>query len=162
MRDDLKSSRLQEEIQQTRPFRSRRQEAFLAILRSADLLRRGVAALLEPFGVTPQQYNVLRILRGAGPEGLPVLAIGVRLIEHTPGMTRLLQRLEAKGWVERSRNAGDRRQVDCRITPAGAELLARIDPMMEEADRRMLASLSSAQLDALIALLDDVRANPGI
>lgn len=162
MRDDLKSSRLQEEIQQTRPFRSRRQEAFLAILRSADLLRRGVAALLEPFGVTPQQYNVLRILRGAGPEGLPVLAIGVRLIEHTPGMTRLLQRLEAKGWVERSRNAGDRRQVDCRITPAGAELLARIDPVMEEADRRMLASLSSAQLDALIALLDDVRANPGI
>jgi MarR family transcriptional regulator, organic hydroperoxide resistance regulator len=162
MQDDLKPSRLQEEIQQTRPFQSRRQEAFLAILRSADLLRRGVGALLEPFGVTPQQYNVLRILRGAGPEGLPVLAIGARLIEHTPGMTRLLQRLEAKGWVERRRNTGDRRQVDCRLTPAGAELLARIDPVMEQADRHMLASLNAGQLDALIALLDDVRANPGI
>lgn len=162
MQDELKPSRLQEEIRQTRPFPSPRQEAFLAILRSADLLRRGVAALLEPFGVTPQQYNVLRILRGAGPEGLPVLAIGTRLIEHTPGMTRLLQRLEGKGWVERRRNIDDRRQVDCRLTPAGAELLARIDPVMEQADRHMLASLSPSQLDALIALLDDVRANPGI
>lgn len=162
MQDQPKPSRLREEIRQTRPFQSRRQEAFLAILRSADLLRRSAGALLEPFGVTPQQYNVLRILRGAGPEGLPVLAIGVRLIEQTPGMTRLLQRLEAKGWVERRRNAADRRQVDCRITPAGAGLLARIDPVMEEADRRMLAPLRADQLDALIALLDEVRANPGI
>lgn len=162
MRDQLRPSRLQQEIAQTRPFQSRRQEAFLAILRSADVLRRGAGALLEPFGVTPQQYNVLRILRGAGPEGLPVLAIGVRLIEQTPGMTRLLQRLEAKGWVERRRNTSDRRQVDCHLAPAGAELLARIDPVMEEADRRMLGSLSPAQLDTLISLLDEVRANPGI
>lgn len=162
MKDESRISRLQSEIQQTRPFRSRRQEAFLAILRSADLLRRGVASLLEPFEITPQQYNVLRILRGAGDEGLPTLAIGVRLIEQTPGMTRLLNRLEARGWVERRRSTADRRQVDCRLTPAGRNLLTRIDPVMDEADRTMLARLAPEQLDALVELLDQVRADPGL
>jgi MarR family transcriptional regulator, organic hydroperoxide resistance regulator len=155
-------SRLQSEIRQTRPFTSARQEAFLAILRSADLLRRGIASLLDPFDVTPQQYNVLRILRGAGSEGLPTLAIGERLIEQTPGMTRLLHRLEARGWVERHRNPADRRQVDCRLTAAGLDLLARIDPVMDEADRTLLASLSPDQLDNLIAILDQVREDPGL
>jgi len=154
-------SRLQSELRQSRPFRSRRQEAFLSILRSADVLRRAVAALLDPYGITPQQYNVLRILRGAGPEGLPTLAIGERLIEQTPGMTRLLNRLEARGWVERTRNAHDRRQVDCRMTPAGQELLARLDPLMDAADQTMLATLTPEQLDSLIQTLDLVRANPG-
>lgn len=154
-------SRLQSELRQSRPFRSRRQEAFLSILRSADVLRRAVATLLDPHGITPQQYNVLRILRGAGPEGLPTLAIGERLIEQTPGMTRLLNRLEARGWVERTRNAHDRRQVDCRLTPAGQELLARLDPLMDDADQTMLATLTPEQLDSLIQTLDLVRANPG-
>lgn len=93
---------------------------------------------------------------------MPTLAIGVRLIEQTPGMTRLLNRLEGRGWVERRRSPSDRRQVDCRLTPAGRDLLARIDPVMDHADRTMLAGLSSDQLDALIELLDQVRANPGI
>jgi MarR family transcriptional regulator, organic hydroperoxide resistance regulator len=155
-------SRLQAEIRQSRPFRSPRQEAVLAILRSADLLRRGIAALLGPFGITPQQYNVLRILRGAGPNGLPTLVIGQRLIEQTPGMTRLINRLEAKGWVERHRNPGDRREVECRLTPAGFALLTNIDPVMEAADQSMLATLSPEQLAQLIALLDQIRARPGL
>lgn len=155
-------SRLQNEIRQTRPFRSSRQEALLAILRSADLLRRGIAGLLDPFGITPQQYNVLRILRGAGPAGLPTLVIGQRLIEQTPGMTRLINRLEARGWVERHRNPGDRREVECRLTPAGRALLTRIDPVMEAADESMLATLSPGELAQLIGLLDRIRDAPGL
>lgn len=155
-------SRLQAEIQQTRPFRSRRQEAFLGILRSADILKRAVTVLLEPFDITPQQYNVLRILRGAGTEGLPTLAIAERLIEQAPGMTRLVNRLESKGWVARKRNPEDRRQVDCRLTAAGNKLLERIEPVMVKADEGMLAALTAEQIDALIGLLDQVRANPGI
>ena len=155
-------SRLQNEIRQTRPFRSSRQEALLAILRSADLLRRGIAGLLDPFGITPQQYNVLRILRGAGPAGLPPAVIGQRLIEQTPGMTRLINRLEAKGWVERHRNPGDRREVECRLTPAGRALLTRIDPVMEAADESMLATLSPGELAQLIGLLDRIRDAPGL
>lgn len=155
-------SQLQAEIRQSRPFRSPRQEALLAILRSADLLRRGIAALLDPFGITPQQYNVLRILRGAGPAGLPTLVIGQRLIEQTPGMTRLINRLEAKGWVERHRNPGDRREVQCRLSPAGLALLTHIDPVMEAADQSMLAILSPEQLAQLIGLLDQIRAHPGL
>lgn len=155
-------SQLQTEIRQSRPFRSPRQEALLAILRSADLLRRGIAALLDPFGITPQQYNVLRILRGAGPAGLPTLVIGQRLIEQTPGMTRLINRLEAKGWVERHRNPGDRREVQCRLTPVGLALLTHIDPVMDAADQSMLATLSPEQLAQLIGLLDQIRAHPGL
>lgn len=155
-------SRLQAEIQQTRPFRSRRQEAFLGILRSADILKRAMTVLLEQFDITPQQYNVLRILRGAGAEGLPTLAIAERLIEQTPGMTRLVNRLESKGWVARKRNPQDRRQVDCRLTPAGSKLLERIEPVMVKADETMLSALTAEQIDSLIELLDQVRANPGV
>jgi DNA-binding MarR family transcriptional regulator len=149
-------SRVQQEIKQRRPFPSPAQEAVVGLFRTADRLRRRVARVLEPEGVTPQQYNVLRILRGAGAEGLPTLEIAERMIEQTPGITRLLDRLERKRLVSRERCPADRRQVTCRITPGGLALLGRLDGPVDEADRRLLG-LKPAELQKLIGLLDRVR-----
>lgn len=131
----------------------------MALLRTADVVRRYIARVLEPYGITPQQFNVLRILRGAGPEGLPTLAIGERMIEEAPGITRLLDRLEAKGMVRRQRCPEDRRQVLCHATPQGLELLARIDGAMDRADDDALGRLSDEDKAQLIRLLDAVRAS---
>ena len=146
------------EIGQTKPFRSRGQEAVIGLLRTADVVRRAAAAVVEPHGVTLQQYNVLRILRGAGPEGLPTLAIAERMVEQAPGVTRLLDRLEARGLAARTRGEEDRRQVLCRITPAGLKLLAGMDEVVDGADASALIGLSAAEQKQLIALMDKVRA----
>ena len=147
-----------EEIKQTRPFRSRAQEAAVAILLTADVVRRYVTAVLEPADVTPQQYNVLRILRGSHPEPLPTLEIGNRLIEQMPGITRLLDRLEEKGLVRRERCKHDRRMVHCWITPAGLDLLTGLEPVVTAADERCRLYLSDDDLDALLGALSNVRA----
>ena len=152
-----KPSRIQAELQQKRPFRSRTVEAGAAILRTGDMIRRHLEMVLEPYGITWQQYNVLRILRGAGADGLPTLAIGRRMIEQTPGVTRLVDRLVTKGLVTRARGALDLRQVICRITPAGLELLARTDAPTDQADDFMLSGLNHEQLGVLVDLLDQVR-----
>lgn len=152
-----RSSRLQREIRQTRPFQSVFQEAFLGVMKTADCFRRAVAGVLHPFGITPQQYNVLRILRGAEPDGLPTLAIAERLIEETPGMTRLIDRLEAKGLIRRTRCREDRRQVLCRATPAALELLGRIDPLISGPERRLAAVWKQAEARSLVGLLDKAR-----
>ena len=152
------TSALQREIQQTRPFRSLGQEAVLAMFRTSDLMQRRLARVLAPSGVTQQQYNVLRILRGAGPDGLPTLAIGDRMIERTPGVTRLIDRLAAKGWVCRQRAEDDRRRVDCRITDDGLELLASLDEPMDRIDDELLGMLSLDQQRTLVDLLDRIRA----
>jgi DNA-binding MarR family transcriptional regulator len=151
------ASVLQREIRQTKPFRSKRQEAALGLLRTADLIRRIVGDALEPYGVTMQQYNVLRILRGAGDQPMPTLEIAERMIEQTPGVTRLLDRIEAKGWVLRKRCTEDRRQVLCSITAAGLDLLRRIDAPMSSLDDAVLGALSDKQVDDLIRLLDEAR-----
>ncbi len=130
----------------------------LGLLKTADLMRRTVTAVLEPYGVTMQQYNVLRILRGAGDEALPTLVIRDRMIEQTPGITRLLDRLEARGWVLRRRCKQDRRQVLCRISASGAELLKRLDDPMSKVDYTAVGVLSQAEMDELIRMLDKVRA----
>lgn len=148
-----------EELQQTRPFRSRREELFLAILRSAAVVRRPVAKVVEEHGVSLAQYNVLRILRGAGETGLPTLAIRERMIEEAAGITRLIDKLEAAGYVVRERGASaDRRQVYCCITPLGLALLERVDPGVAQSTEAVLAPLDEAQLSTLLSLLDDVRA----
>ena len=152
------ASRIQQEIKQTRPFRSTAQEAGIALLRTTDLVRRRMAAVLEAEGITVQQYNVLRILRGAGPEGLPTLEIAERMIEQAPGITRLLDRLEAKGLVSRERCPTDRRQVTCRIAKPGLALLSALDPIVDVLDDSMLGNLSRAELQQLIHLLDRIRA----
>lgn len=154
---DPRASRLQAEIRQIRPFVSRSQEGAVAILRTADVVRRQVAEALEPHGITPQQYNVLRILRGAGPNGLPTLEIALRIIERAPGITGLLDRLEAKEMIRRDRKSGDRRCVVCRITEGGLDLLARLDEPVERADRLLFASVSEADLQHLLDTLQAVR-----
>src|SRR4051795_1937402 len=129
---------IQHELKQTRPFASKGEEAGVALMRTADLLRRIGATVLGPHDLTEQQYNVLRILRGAGERGLPTLDIAERMIEETPGITRLIDRLEAKKLVSRERCLTDRRQVFCRITPSGLSLLTTLDtPMLEAADNAL-------------------------
>lgn len=157
----MAGSALQREIRQRKPFRSSTQEAVLGLLRTTDRVRRALAGVVEPRGVTLQQYNVLRILRGARPEGLPTLEIAARMVEHAPGITRLLDHLEAKALVRRQRRSDDRRQVICRITPAGLRLLAGLDAGLERADESALGMLSRRDLRRLIALLDRIRAGRG-
>lgn len=154
-----RESAIQREIQQKRPFRSLSQEGVVALLRTADVVRRYIARVLEPYGITPQQFNVLRILRGAAPDGTPTLTIAERMIEEAPGITRLLDRLEAKGMVSRQRCPEDRRQVLCHATPQALDLLARIDGAMDEADDTALGALSEDEKAQLIRLLDAVRAS---
>ena len=150
-------SRIQQELKQTRPFGSRTEEAAIALMRTADLVRRAISTIVEPYGITVQQYNVLRILRGAGASGLPTLEIAERMIEQTPGITRLIDRLEKKRLVIRKRCATDRRQVFCRITPHGLALLADLDRPILAIDGWALASLRAREVTQLIALLDKTR-----
>jgi DNA-binding MarR family transcriptional regulator len=136
-------------------------EGVLALLRTVDLVRRSLARVVEPHGITLQQFNVLRILRGAeraGGEGQPTLDIAERMVERAPGITRLLDRLERKALVKRQRCPHDRRQVLCRITPEGLRLLERLDRPMAQADAQALGMLDTAQLRTLLALLTTIRA----
>jgi DNA-binding MarR family transcriptional regulator len=140
-------------------FRSREQQAVVGLLRTADALKRSLAHVIEPHGITPQQYNVLRILRGAGPEGLPTLTIGERMVEQTPGVTRLIDRLERKGLVERTPCPKDRRRVFCQITPKGLGLLDELDEPVNRWDAQTVSILPASDVDSLIKLLDRVRAS---
>lgn len=130
----------------------------LGLMRTTDLIRRTFSRVLEGQGITLQQYNVLRILRGAGDSGLPTLEIGSRMIEESPGITRLIDRLEAKVWVRRERCPHDRRQVLCWITPSGLALLESLEEPMADADDRALSMLSTEDKSQLIRLLDAIRA----
>lgn len=132
----------------------------VAILQSADQLKRRAAALFEPHDITLQQFNVLRILRGARPEGLCTLTIAERMIEQAPGITRLIDRLEKKGLVRRVRSETDRRQVWCRITPAGERILARLDAAVEAYDQAAVQALSPADQEQLTALLGRLHREP--
>ena len=150
-------SQVQREINQKRPFRSRQQEAGIALVRTADHVRRHFARVIEPHGITPQQFNVLRILRGAGESGMPTLEIARRMIERTPGITRLLDRLEAKKLVRRERCPTDRRQVLCWIDPPGLALLEALEEPVQRADRTAMRGLAERDLRHLIRLLDALR-----
>ena len=150
-------SQILEEIRQGKPFQSASQEALLGLFRTSDLLHRQIGRMLEPYGISNQQYNVLRILRGAGKEGLATLEIAGRLVEQAPGITRLLDRLEKRRWIRRKRCPEDRRQVLCRITPGGLDLLRKLDAPVREFDREVLNMLSSREIETLVALLDSIR-----
>ena len=155
----ITTSGLREELKQTRPFHSPAHEAVISVLRTAALLQRQLALLVERGGVSLQQYNVLRILRGAGDEGLPTLAIRDRMIEEAAGITRLLDKLERAGYVVRERCTPDRRQVLCRITPAGSAVLAKLDQPVNALNDAALATLDAAEQARLIELLAAVRAS---
>lgn len=154
----MSPSLLQRELRQRRPFRSPAHEAVVGLVRTADLVRRQMAALVEPHGITPQQFNVLRILRGAGTDGLPTLEVADRMIEQTPGVTRLLDRLEAKELVRRQRCPKDRRQHLCWITAKGLALLDKLDASTLRAHDDTLKGLTQKDRVALIRLLDAIRA----
>ena len=149
---------LQAELKQSRPFTSREQEAYLALLRTADALQSQVEDWLKGFGLTGTQYNALRILRGAGPEGLPCREISERMITHDPDITRLLDRLEDRGLVKRARANLDRRVIYGKISSAGLKVLREIDGPLEKKGREMLRHVSQGKLQQLIELLELVRA----
>jgi DNA-binding MarR family transcriptional regulator len=147
-----------EEIGQRRPFTSAGEEAMVGLLRTADVIRWTLGHGMAPAGLTLQQYNVLRILRGAGADGLPTLEIGNRMVERQPGVTRLVDRLIAKGLVQRTRSESDRRVVRCSITPEGGTVLADLDGVVREADKAVRGALGEPGLAQLIDSLDLLRA----
>ena len=129
------------------------QEAFLAILSAADALAAELEAVLKESDLSATQYNVLRILRGAGDEGLPCGRIAERMITRDPDMTRLLDRLEKRGLIERSRDVEDRRIVRGRISPAGLRAVALLDEPVIELHRRQLHGLNKSETNQLVELL---------
>jgi DNA-binding MarR family transcriptional regulator len=150
--------RLQRELKQNTPFASIESEVCLNLARTADVLQRRTADLLKPAALTPSQYNILRILRGAGPEGHRCAEIGARMITRDPDITRLLDRLETRGLVRRARDMHDRRVVTTRITDAGLRLLASLDEPIEREQRSLLKHMSRADLERLNHLLEEARA----
>jgi DNA-binding MarR family transcriptional regulator len=152
-----RESLIVKELKQKKPFTSLSQEAVVGLLRTADILRRGYYAVVEERGISPQQYNVLRILRGAGPEGLPTLEIANRLLEKSPGITRFVDQLEKVGLLQRRRNPIDRRQVFCVITEEGLDLIGKMDAPVDAWDHGSLAMLSRTELKSLIGTLDQIR-----
>ena len=153
-----RKSKVQAEIRQGRPFRSRRQEGTIALLRTASVVGRSLARVLEPFRLSLAQYNALRIVRGAGEEGIPTLAIRDRMIEEGTTITRVLDKLEAAGLVRRERSVPDRRQVFCHVTAEGVRLLDVLDPLVDRADADAMAALGEREVDQLIRSLDRLRA----
>ena len=152
-----RSSAVQGEIRQSKPFRSPAQEATIALLRTASVVSRALARVVEPSGLSLAQYNALRIIRGAGTGGIPTLSIRERMIEEGTTITRLLDKLDEAGLIRRERSYPDRRQVLCFVTDAGRKLLDALDPKVDSADEEAVAALSEAQLDRFIELLDTIR-----
>jgi DNA-binding MarR family transcriptional regulator len=154
-------SQLQDELKQSKPFRSLEQEALLSIERTAAILSHGVADALRRYEITPTQYNVLRILRGAGEQGLCRNEVRDRLVAQVPDVTRLLDRMEEMGLVDRERAEDDRRMVFTRLTRKGTQLLARIDEPVARLHHRQLGHLNAAKLRTLIELLAEARQGSG-
>ena len=149
---------LLDELRQRRPFASLAEEAHLNLARTDAVLQEGLDHVLRPHGVSVAQYNVLRILRGASPEGLCRQEIRDRLLTRRPDVTRLLDRMEEAGLVARERDTADRRLVTTRLTARGCELVDALDgPVAEEHERR-LAHIGEEQLRTLVGLLTLVRA----
>ena len=148
---------LRTELQQRKPFNSIEQEATLSIARTEAALRDPLEELLKEAGVSLTQYNVLRILRGAGPEGLTRNEIRDRLINRMPDVTRLLDRMEEAGWVSRVRETEDRRCVATHLTRSGRTLVDSLDSPVQEEHARRLGHLTRTQLRTLIELLSLAR-----
>jgi len=149
---------IEEELGQHRPFHSVHAAAAVSLMRTAALIDRYYSHVLAREDLTPQQYNVLRILRGAGDAGLPTLAIRDRMVEEAAGITRLLDKLEMAGHVQRERSTPDRRQVLCHITQKGIDLIAELDGPMDAANQRAGSMLDDAERGQLVELLGAIRA----
>jgi DNA-binding MarR family transcriptional regulator len=150
-------SRLQAEIKQTKPFPRRSSEALLSVLRTAALVEHRVNEVLRPYGITELQYNVLRILRGAGPDGWCGREISERLVSKVPDVSRLLDRMEGMQLLRRERDAADRRHVTARITPRGLRVLDEATPELEAFERERFGHLDAERLQHVIDGLADIR-----
>jgi DNA-binding MarR family transcriptional regulator len=150
-------SALAKELKQGKPFESLEVETYLNLVRTNDLQEGNVARFLKQHGVSAPQYNVLRILRGAGREGLPSLAVAERMVTRVPDITRLLDRLADKGWVTRERSPADGRVVLTRVAAKGRRLLTRLDEPLVAFHREQLGHMSRKDLKQLIKLLEKAR-----
>ncbi len=150
--------KLLQEIKRSKPFECLEEEAFLNLQRTSDYLTRKVAEVFKPYRITPPQYNVLRILRGAGADGLITREIGERMLTYVPDATRMLDRLESQSMISRERGAEDRRQVTACITPEGLELLAELDSNVRNFHKTLLGSCNEEELCQLIGILEKLRA----
>jgi DNA-binding MarR family transcriptional regulator len=151
-------SALQAELKQNKPFKSLQEEALLSITRTAAVVEHAVAQALRPHGITPTQYNVLRILRGAGQDGLCRQEVGERLVRRVPDVTRLLDRMEESGLIARRRGEDDRRFVATYITAKGLGLLATIDKEICHIHQQQIGHVDARRLKVLIDVLARVRA----
>ena len=145
------------EIEQQRPFSTLEEEALLNLVRTSDFLGRAQQRKMREWGVTSTQYNVLRILRGAHPQGLTCSAIGSRMITAEPDVTRLLTRLKALKLIRQQHDRRDRRVLWTQISPAGLRLLAKMDPVVNHAPVELLGHMTPEELTELIRLLELAR-----
>jgi DNA-binding MarR family transcriptional regulator len=148
---------LQDELKQRKPFQNLEEEAFLNIARTYAVLEHALLQALKPFDITPTQYNVLRILRGAGPDGLCRNEVGERLVRRVPDVTRLLDRMEEMDLVGRARGGEDRRYVTARITRQGMAMLERLDEEIYRTHRKQLGHIDRKWLRTLIDVLTEIR-----
>lgn len=148
--------RIQSEIKQSKPL-TPEQEVLLTLQRTADAFQRHVVEVLKPYGISGTQYNVLRILRGAGKDGLPCGAIAERMVTRDPDITRLLDRLDKMGFIARARGQRDRRVVTTTITEAGLKLLKQLDKPVQDAGSTLVSKLTHAQMGQIVELLDLAR-----
>jgi DNA-binding MarR family transcriptional regulator len=152
------TGKAQKELKQSRPFATLEAEAYINVLRTADALTRPIEQVLDSAGLSSPQYNVLRILRGAGSDGLACREIGERMIARDPDITRLLDRLEKRGLLRRARDQHDRRVIITRITAAGLRILKDLDGPVRTAHQGQFGHMSRRKLVTLIQLLEEARA----
>ncbi|MGI9106344.1 MAG: MarR family winged helix-turn-helix transcriptional regulator [Pyrinomonadaceae bacterium] len=150
----------QREAKQLKPLPCREEEVYLSILRTSEMLSWGVNETLKGAELTATQYNVLRILRGAGQGGTSCREVGERMVTKDSDITRLLDRLETRGLISRERESRDRRVIIVRISDDGLRLLAELDPPIAECHHRQLGHLGAKQLAALSKLLEVAREKP--
>jgi DNA-binding MarR family transcriptional regulator len=151
------SGKVAVEISQSKPFSCREEEAFLNLAKSYQLIEQGFSELFRAHNISTTQYNVLRILRGAGPAGLTCTEAAQRMISHDPDITRLFDRLEVRGLIERSRSVSDRRVVMAKISAEGLQLLEQLNEPVLRLHADQMRNLSPEQIEELISLLELLR-----
>src|SRR5713101_7855139 len=154
------AGRLAKEIQQKKPFASTEEEALLNLARTFEVVQQRLSDALKPYQLTATQYNVLRILRGAGPDGVTCSQAGERMVNHDPDITRLLDRLEARKLVERERSQQDRRVVVTRITRSGLDVLKSLDEPVKSKLRQQFRGIEKQKIQELIDILETLRSGP--
>lgn len=150
-------AKTQKESKQTRAARELEEEAILSIARTSEFITSAIAAVLRAADLTPTQYNVLRILRSAGSDGLSCSEISDRMVTKESDVTRLLDRIENRGLITRERPANNRRTVITRISDEGLRLLAELDAPIETVNHRLVGHLGETKLKTLNRLLAAVR-----